>query len=825
MVKKAAEATPNQLLRAARMECNWTQKEVADRIGAPHSFNVSRWEQGTAFPSAHYIRQLCLLFGKSARELGFWVKEPGESNQLPTGTDSLPLWNVPFARNLFFTGRGPLLERLHEQLSQSHSAALNQSYALSGLGGIGKTQTAIEYIYRYREEYRAVFWVRAASRETLMADYLALARLLSLSGQDAQDQMQIVAATKRWLEQHEGWLLILDNADELSLLTDFLPTGGQGHLLLTTRAQATGKIAQSLSVEKMELSEGMQLLLRRAKVLAPEEPLDNLSAAVRKEAQQLVQELDGLPLALDQAGAYMEETGCRLSEYLQLYAQRRLALLQQQSSMTTDYPHTVASTWALSFAQVQQQGPAAADLLRLCAFLHPDAIPEAIMTEGAADLGPLLAPVAADALQFNGAIQLLRRYSLVKRDPEAKLLNMHRLVQVVLKENLDQATQREWAERSVRAVNAAFPEGEFAAWERCESLLTACPALCPIDRAVQLHLPGGCTPAPCSGVLPARAWAVRPGRTPPRAGVLDAGKGARPEHLETASSLNELAWLYILHGKYQQAERLLQPALASFEHVLGPVHPMVAYALNSLASAYLYEGKYVEAEQLLQRVLAIGEALGNNHPMLADSLNSLANLYNVQGKYVQAEPLYQRAIAIDVKVLGSEHPNLATRFNSLAELYWNQGKYEQAEQLSQQALAIRQKALGAEHPDVALSLNNLAELYWNQGKYKQAEPLFHQALAIRQKALGAEHPDVAESLNNLALLYNSQGKYEQAEPLFHQALAIWQKALGAEHPNVATSLGNLAGLYRGQGKYEQANRSPSKPWPSGSKRWEPSIPM
>src|SRR5579864_1500598 len=612
-VKKAAQATPNRQLRQERERRCWSQLEIADQIGTT-SLNVSRWERGITFPTAHFRQKLCTLFGKSAGELGLlqtgdygigrsealmpdtltnifisfarsdsafvdrleadlrqhgrhpWVdrrgleagskwrqelqeavdrarvvlvvlspeavaseyvqkeygyaldegkvviplyyrackvpmdlrgiqgidfqhsyeqglaallealreqRERASLGSNPTGPDA-PAghpWNVPFPRNPYFTGRTALLERLHDQLGRASSVALNQSQALSGLGGIGKTQTAIEYSYRYRDEYAAVFWVRAASRETLVADFVALARLLDLSEQHAPDQMQAVAAVKHWLEQHEGWLLLLDNADEPALLADFLPTVGKGHTLLTTRAQATGRIAASLSVEQLETPESLLLLLRRAKLLAPNEPLDNLSRTVRGQAQALVEELDGLPLALDQVGAYLEEIDCSLADYLALYQQRRTALLKRQSMVSTDYPHTVASTWSLSFEQAEQADPAAAELLRLCAYLAPDAIPEEIITEGATELGPVLEPVAADPLLLNEAIQVLRHYSLVKRDAEAKLLNLHRLVQVVLRESLDAETQRQWAERSMRAVNRVFPNVEFTSWERCERCL------------------------------------------------------------------------------------------------------------------------------------------------------------------------------------------------------------------------------------------------------------------------------------------------------------------------------------------------------------------
>ncbi|HLX59132.1 MAG TPA: tetratricopeptide repeat protein [Ktedonobacteraceae bacterium] len=745
----------------------------------------------------HYLKDLqrpSRLFQLSCADLPTDFPPPKSLN--------VHFWNVPFGRNPFFTGRAQLLERLHEQLSHSHSAALTQSYALSGLGGIGKTQTAIEYAYRYREEYRAVFWVRADSRETLVADFVAIARLLSLPEQDAQDPMQVVAATKRWLEEHEDWLLMLDNADDLSVVTDFLLAKGRGHLLLTTRAQATGKLAQTLPVEKMELSEGMQLVLRRAKLLAPEESLDNVSSIMRKTAQQLVSELDGLPLALDHAGAYMEDTGTSLSEYLELYRRYHLALLKQQSSIASDYPYSVASTWALSFSQVEQQSQAAADLLRLCAYLHPDAIPELILTEGAAELGPVLASVAADPLLLNAAIRVLRRYSLVKRDADAKVLNIHRLVQVVLKESLDEVAQRQWAERCVRAVNRAFPEAEFAFWERCELCLPhalLCAQLIEeqpfsfSEAARLLHMIG--------------VYLIDRGQYPQAEPLLVRALALReqtlgPEHPDTATTLANLAWLYICQGNYQQAQRLVQPALAGIEHVLGNEHPAVASALHVLAIAYMYGGNYTQAEPLFQRALAIRE--GTSHPDVVESLCDLSYLYNLQGKYAQAELLRLRALSLLEQTLGHEHPETLKALSNLGILYTNQGKYAQAEPLLQQVLATKERVQGFEHPYTALDLSNLGRLYTLQGKYAQAEPLLQQALAIQERLVGPMHRFTLETLRFLADLAQAIGQDERAKSLYQQALASYERALGSEHHFVAETLTGLAQLYTRQGHYQQA---------------------
>lgn len=802
MSRKASQAIPNRLLRQARLERGWTQKDVANRIGAPQDLNVTRWERGTARPSAYYVQKLCELFGKSASELGL-VPPPQE----PEASKPEPerLWNVPFRRNPYFTGRTQLFETLHEQFGRDRQAAPSQLQALTGLGGIGKTQIAVEYAYRYRGSYQAIFWVGAASRETLAADFVALAHLLKLPGWETADQALLVAAVKRWLARHEDWLLVLDNADDLHLVAEFLPTVGQGHILLTTRAQATGSIANSLAVEKMESHEGTRLLLRRAKLLAPDAAFDSVSAATLKEAQTLVQVLDGLPLALDQAGAYIEETGCNLLDYLALYKRHRSRLLERQSSISTDYPHTVASTWSLSFRQVEQANPAAAELLRLCAFLDPDAILEETLSEGSAELGPILAPVAADPFLLNEAIQVLRRFSLVKRDSEARLLNIHRLVQVVVRDNMDEGKQRQWAQRTIQAVAVVFPEVSFNTWQRCERGLPqalACAAL--IEQF------GFASPEAANVLERAGRYMSNRGRYGPAEMLLQRALSIREQtsgslHPDVASILHDLALLYDNQGKHEQAEAFLRQVLVIREQLRGRDHPDTAGTLNELANVYMHQGKYVQAEPLLQRALSIREqAFGPEDPDIAESLNDLAVLCVYQGKYEQAEQLYVRALSIREQVLESDHPHLATSLNNLAWLYNYQGRYEQAEPLYLRAIAMFEQALEPTHPDIATCLNNLAELYRNQGKHEQAEPLCLRALSIHEQVLEPNNPYIAACLNNLAEIYRNQGKYEQAEPLYVRALSIREQGLGPIHPRVAQSLNNLAELYCNQEQYGQA---------------------
>lgn len=726
-MKKAKNAIPNELLAFEREQRQWTQEEVAERIELPDAKTLGRWERGITSPSSFYRQKLVTLFGKSARELGF---VPGHE---------IPFWSVPYARNGFFSGREATLAAIQRILLHTRETEAALPLALTGLGGVGKTQSALEYAYRQRRDYHTVAWIRAQSRDDLLSDLVALARLLNLPQQKEQDHAVILAAVKGWLAALTRWLLIFDNLEDLGLLDEFLPSPFRGHILLTTRVQATGTRAQALAIETMTPDEGTSLLLRRAKLIAPHGEALDTSTEEYQRAREISEMMGGLPLALDQAGAYIEETACGLEEYLARYRQQKEVFLQRRGSLDEHEP--VATTWSLSFEKVARTNAGASALLNFLAFLAPDAVPIEILARGGAALEEPLATVAAQPSLLDEAIRDLRRYSLIQRSPATNSLSLHRLVQVSLLHMMTREEQRRRAVSTVHALSAVFPSGEFETWQQCERLL----------------------PQALMAVELARQWNI--------------------VSLEAARLTRRVANYVRNRSRVTQAAALFQQALALLEDAPGATLEEVAACLVEMGTLYLNFIAFDEAIALFQRALALyKQGVGDMHPGMAECLSGLGECYLHLENYALAEDYFRRALTIRQRVFGPQHQLVAESLSNLAMvLVRGQGKYTEAELLFQLNLDILKKQLGPDRPEVGVGLLNLAGVYRDQGKFAQAEPLFLQTIALWQRTQGSEEPDVAYALKQLAKLYAMQGNGEQAEAAYLQALAIYEKSLGPEH--------------------------------------------
>lgn len=769
------EKRPNERLREARIAQGWTLADVAKALGAS-PLTVGRWERGEAFPGPYYRQKLSKLFDMPLDALGLDPvknKRAGFVKKQKAAPPDLRIWSVPYLRNPFFTGREEILKQLHATLRASRTAALTQPQAISGLGGIGKTQTALEYCYRYRDEYPSIIWMKATSGETLAIGFLALAKQLKLPEATAKGQntdgalkdRMIVVAVKRWFETQPGWLLVFDNADDPTILSDFLPSPENGHILITTRASALGPFAQSIRLENMTADEGALLLLRRAKILSPEHSPDTLPGEVYANAAEFSKAVDGLPLALDQAGAYIEGTSQSIADYVKVYQKRGIDLLKQPDRLSPDYPESVASTWLLSFQKIEQTNVAAAQLLSFCAFLDPDAIPEAIITEGATKFGPVLQEAASDPLQLNAAIEELLRYSLLQRDPSTRSLTIHRLVQAVLKSRMDRETQLQWITHAIQAVSQVYPIPDVTTWSRCKQYL-------PHVLVCLTYLEN---------------WQI-----------------VNAEGIELLIKAGQYFWQ---HGEYKQAGDLCEKAFTLAEQHFGPTHQQARKSLDLLVEIYYTQGNYGRAMQACKKLLVLcKKTLDKDHEATADALHNLASLYHVQGQYQRAERLYLQAFAMRKRLFASPHPALATNLNTLAGLYEDQGEayYEKAEAYYLQARRMYEETLPAEHPDLITSLNNLAGFYFRKGQYAESKKLLVEALERREKSLGPDHPETATHLNNLGKLFFAQGDERQAERLYRKALSIYIEALGPVHHYVAGTLKNLGQLYEKQGRNEEA---------------------
>jgi tetratricopeptide (TPR) repeat protein len=699
-----------------------------------------------------------------------------------------PVWNVPYRRNPTFTGRKQVLAALAAQLGRG-TAAVTQ--ALQGGGGVGKTALAVEYAYRHRSQFNTVWWVRAEKPASLVSDYADLAAALGLA-EAAQAEQQLAAlAVRRWLEGHDRWLLVLDNADgpdaatglaaPLARVVDLLPQILHGQVLVTSRDARWEQHAALAELEVFSPDEAISFLLARS------------GSSDGSSAAEVAELLGHLPLALEQAGAYVRETRLPLAGYLDRLQRSPTLTVTKGRPWDRDPADTVATTWQVSLERVQPV-PGAVNLLDVCAFLGPEEIPRELFSLQLDPPASELAMLAADPFALDAAIAALRRFGLVKASEQA--ITVHRLLQQVVRDQLDAAKAASRAGTAVRMLTEAFPgEGydDPGVWPICAQLL-------PHGVAAAGHAEHHrVEPAATSDLLDSaecylhgRARYVEARALAERALTL-AETAFGHEHEVVATRLDNLAVIVHDQGDLKQARTLHERALAITEARLGPDHPETALSLSNLATVLHDQGDLDRARPLYERALSIRTAkLGSGHITTAQSLNNLATVLHDQGHLDQARALFERALSIRRASLGSSHPLTAQGLDNLASVLRDQGEFDRARALHEEALSIREARLGADHPATAASLNNLATVLADQGELDSARASHERALSIREARLGANHPATATSLNNLGNLLRAQGDLDGARALHERALAIREARLGADHPDTAQSRQNLA---------------------------------
>jgi tetratricopeptide (TPR) repeat protein len=587
---------------------------------------------------------------------GFPGRAPRAVANKPRFPGALPdIWNVPHLRNPNFTEPGQRLTEIRDALLSGKPAALTQ--ALAGLGGVGKTQLALEYAYRHAGDYAIVWWLRSEQAATLGADYAALAIQLGLPEKDAPQQPVIIAAVRDALRHRRDWLLVFDNANAPGEIRDYLPGAG-GHVLITSRHAAWSGVAQKMEVKKWPPEVAVEFLLKRT------------GQADADAAGELARELDFLPLALEQAAAFIESAGKTLAGYLANFRQHHLALLNR-GTPGTDYPATVATTWEISFQQLEKESPAGAALLHLCAFFAPDDIPRDVITAGAEHLPEPLRAAVGDALAFDDAVSAIRRYSLIETSGEATL-SMHRLVQAVIRDRLGELGQKQWAEAAVKVVNAAFPfdSDDVTTWKECDRLLPH--AIATADFAEPL------------------------------------GVGLEA----TARLINQMGIYARGRAEYATAKAAFERALTTYEKLFGPDHANVATLVNNLGSVLRALGDLPGAKAAYERALQIDEKVfGPDHPNVAIRVNNLGSVLYDLGNLPGAKAAFERALQIDEKALGQDHPNVSIRVNNLGNVLQALGDLPGGKAAFERALRIDEKAFGPDHPNVARTLTISAACY------------------------------------------------------------------------------------------------------------------
>ncbi|ERF75445.1 hypothetical protein EPUS_00238 [Endocarpon pusillum Z07020] len=765
------------------------------------SHKNKRWQPYAAAVASAYMKEL--LMAIPAPQVA-QTRNAVESTASPFQL-GLHLGEAPIIDPNLFVGRLSELEKMDEILQDARSQEQGR-LILGGMGGIGKTQLAIAYARLRRGSYESIFWLNAASEAALKRSMRSMAeRVLEVAEYEKLEDEQTILRVRRWLSEtiNTRWLLIFDNYDDPDLfdIRKYYPYAAHGSIITTTRLpdQISGKRVHVRPLE--HISESLQVLETRS-----ERP--NVKDSV--PARRLAERLEGLPLALATAGAYLQKSTLSFEQYLQEY-EKRWNLSPRRPLQLQEYRNrTLYTTWDLSYICLKNDDPNAAKLLRLLAYFdHQNLWYELFQAGLNNSLPSWLLDITSNLIDFEEIMRVLVEYCFVETQWTTKSYSMHACVHDWTLASLNKMVDSESYWYAFDCVAHSI-DGE---WELLGHLrharLAAHAARLGHDHFVQAGLldiiaDGRAEKVEDIAQLLQKQFRLEAAAVMHQRALAGYEKALGPDHTSTLDTVNNLGILYRDQGKLDEAEEMYMRALAGKEKALGPNHTSTLGTVHNLGLLYRNQGKLDEVEEMYMRALAGKEkALGPNHTSTLGTVHNLGLLYRNQGKLDEVEEMYMRALAGKEKALGPNHTSTLDTVHNLGLLYNNQGKLDEAEEMYMRALAGKEKALGPNHTSTLGTVNNLGLLYRNQGKLDEAEEMYMRALAGKEKALGPNHISTLNTVNNLGLLYYDQGKLDEAEEMYMRALAGKEKALGPNHTSTLGTVHNLGLLYRNQGKLDE----------------------
>ncbi|KAH6652260.1 hypothetical protein BKA67DRAFT_573430 [Truncatella angustata] len=655
---------------------------------------------------------------------------------------------VPFGQNDEFVGRESILTELVDKILPRSNNNDCQRTVLEGLGGVGKTQIALEAVYRVRDQDPtcSVFWVPAVTLVTFENAYREIGEVLGTSGMD-NDKADIKALVRRALEKSvTNWLLIIDNIDNIGLLVegglqDCIPFNRKGSILFTTRNH---EVAVRLDIFKkhtflvndMREEEALELL---------QNGLEERQYRDTQATKDLIEQLVCLPLAIKQASAYMARTRITTVRYLELC---RTSDDTQIRLLSTDFEerrryskdtNPITMTWLISFQHLAQSCLLAVDYLKFICLLAEKDIMFSLLQPG------------EDEQAKDEAVGVLEGYAFISVREHGDSFDIHRLVRLATRNWI----KNEWEACCTRVIQQLAKVYPVPKHENRQVWMRYMP-----HAIVTIELYHKCT-----------------------------------DKVIAADFLFVVADSYDEVGKYDEAEQIHRQALELKKSVLGVKHPSTLDSMNNLALVLRRLGRYDEAEQMHRQTLEIRKSgLGLEHPSTLNSMNNLGLVLDNLGRYDEAEQMHRQALELKNSVLGLEHPSTLSSMNNLALVLRCLGRYDEAEQMHRQELELTKSVFGLEHPLTLDSMNNLALVLDSLGRYDEAEQIHRQELELTKSGLGLEHPSTLSSMNNLGLVLVNLGRHDEAKQIHRQTLEMRKSVLGPDHPSTIQSHNNLQDL-------------------------------